>query len=225
MHIQMELQSDVADTQQQMEQQHFHVLAVDDSPFERKLLERLLRECACKAVTCVESGDKALEYLNQLDTYQSNSADSTASLSSSQSPQQEGLKINLIITDYSMPGMSGYDLLKTVKGSSSSWKDIPVVVISSENVPSRISMCLQEGAEEFLLKPLKLSDLKNLQPHLLKSLVHYNKDTKCSTDTGNNNNNNNDNVVKMNNNVISKRIAMSPEPSERRPKPKELAVV
>lgn len=41
------------------------------------------------AVTCVESGDKALEYLNQLDTHQSNSADSTASLSSSQSPQQE----------------------------------------------------------------------------------------------------------------------------------------
>nr|XP_023874349.1 two-component response regulator ORR9-like [Quercus suber] len=220
MHIQMELQSDVADTQQQMEQQHFHVLAVDDSPFERKLLERLLRECSCK-VTCVESGDKALEYLNQLDIHQSNSADSTASSSSSQSPQQEGLKVNLIITDYSMPGMSGYDLLKTVKGSSSSWKDIPVVVISSENVPSRISMCLQEGAEEFLLKPLKLSDLKNLQPHLLKSLVHSNKDTNCSTDSTFNN----DNVVKMNNNVISKRIAMSPEPSERRPKPKELAVV
>jgi len=29
----------------------------------------------------------------------------------------QGLKVNLIITDYSMPGMSGYDLLKTVKVS------------------------------------------------------------------------------------------------------------
>ncbi|KAL2941844.1 Two-component response regulator ORR9 [Bienertia sinuspersici] len=76
--------------------------------------------------------------------------------------QQEGqgTKVNLIMTDYSMPGMSGYDLLKRVKESS--WKDVPVVVISSENVPSRIHICL-EGAEEFLLKSVRLSDLKKLQ--------------------------------------------------------------
>lgn len=83
--------------------------------------------------------------------------------------------MSLIITDYCMPGMTGYDLLKRVKvrgpqikflppsphcsGShikitpvvwcgpladsgmqgSSSLKDIPVVIMSSENVPARIS--------------------------------------------------------------------------------------
>ncbi|KAL2922128.1 Two-component response regulator ORR10 [Bienertia sinuspersici] len=72
----------------------------------------------------------------------------------------QGTRVNLIMTDYSMPGMSGYDLLKGVKESS--WKDVPVVVISSENVPSRIHICL-EGAEEFLLKSVRLSDLKKLQ--------------------------------------------------------------
>ncbi|GMY06749.1 two-component response regulator ORR9-like isoform X2 [Fagus crenata] len=215
----MELQPDVVQTQE-MQQQHFHVLAVDDSLMERKLLERLLRKSSCK-VTCVDSGDKALEYLSLLDTQQTDS-DSKASSSSPQSAKQEGLKVNLIITDYSMPGMSGYDLLKRVKGSS--WKDIPVVVMSSENVPSRISMCLQEGAEEFLLKPLQLSDLKKLQPYLLKSLVESNKGNKSATDTTTGSGN--DNVVKINNNVISTRInAMSPEPSERRPNLKGLAVV
>lgn len=85
------------------------------------------------------------------------------------------------MTDFSMPGMSGYDLLKRLKvnfifinfyffevlltfeGHSKSymhgkmlfvlilfslffhlqksrWKDVPVVVMSSENVPSRINM-------------------------------------------------------------------------------------
>ncbi|KAE8100713.1 hypothetical protein FH972_018580 [Carpinus fangiana] len=199
----MEVRSAVANTQQS-QIQHFHVLAVDDSLIERKILERLLRESSCK-VTCVDSGDKALEYLRLLDTQES---DSTASSSSTQSSQQEGLKVNLIMTDYSMPGMSGYDLLKRVKGSS--WKDIPVVVMSSENVPSRISMCLEEGAEEFLLKPLQLTDLNKLQPHLLKSLVHSNQDT----DNENGNDDDDDNNV-----VISKRKAIvSPEPLETLPK-------
>jgi two-component response regulator (ARR-A family) len=83
---------------------------------------------------------------------------------------------------------------------------------------------LQEGAEEFLLKPLQLSDLKKLQPYLLKSLVESNKGNKSATDTTTSSGN--DNVVKINNNVISTRInAMSPEPSERRPNLKGLAVV
>ncbi|KAF5445186.1 hypothetical protein F2P56_034254 [Juglans regia] len=217
------LHSDVAvHTQQREKLQHFHVLAVDDSLIERKLLERLLRESSCK-VTCVDSGDKALEYLGLLDSQEIDR--STASSSSPQSSTQEGLKaVNLIMTDYSMPGMSGYDLLKRVKGSL--WKDIPVVVMSSENVPSRISMCMEEGAEEFLLKPVQLSDLKKqLQPHLLKLPVHPKIDITTSNDNGN------DSMIidiTMNNNqnvVVSKRKTMTPEPLERRPQMKGLAVI
>ncbi|KAF8377052.1 hypothetical protein HHK36_030424 [Tetracentron sinense] len=170
-------------------QQLFHVLAVDDSLIDRKLLEKLLTVSSCQ-VTCVESGDKALEYLGLLDNLDN---DSTSSSSLSSSSQQEAMKVNLIMTDFCMPGMTGYDLLKRVK-QKSSWKDVPVVVMSSENVPSRINMCLEGGAEEFLLKPVQLSDVKKLQPRLLKSLNY-------------NNNNNN----------ASKRKAAAREPSERRP--------
>ncbi|CAI9776534.1 unnamed protein product [Fraxinus pennsylvanica] len=42
------------------------------------------------------------------------------------------VEVNLVITDYCMPGMSGYALLKKIK-------NIPVVIMSSEDVPSRIS--------------------------------------------------------------------------------------
>ncbi|PQQ21425.1 two-component response regulator ARR17-like [Prunus yedoensis var. nudiflora] len=45
-------------------------------------------------------------------------------------------------------------------------KQIPVIVVSSENIPTRIEKCLEEGAEEFLLKPLRLSDVKKLRCHL-----------------------------------------------------------
>ncbi|XP_028775060.1 two-component response regulator ARR9-like [Neltuma alba] len=123
----------------------------------------------------------------------------------------QGTKVNMIMTDYCMPGMSGYDLLKRLKGSP--WKDIPVVIMSSENVPSRISMCLEGGAEEFLLKPLQLSDLEKLQPYFLK-LPDNSCEGECiSTDNSYNNCN-------------SKRKATSPEPRERsRSKMKELEVV
>lgn len=44
-----------------------------------------------------------------------------------------------------------------------------MVIMSSENVPSRITRCLEEGAEEFFLKPVRLSDLNRLRPHMMKT--------------------------------------------------------
>ncbi|EHA8589385.1 putative Two-component response regulator ORR5 [Cocos nucifera] len=75
--------------------------------------------------------------------------------------------VNMIITDYWMPEMTGYELLKKVK-ESSELKRIPVVIMSSENVPNRISRCLEEGAEDFLLKPIQPSDVSRLCSRVLR---------------------------------------------------------
>ena len=91
-----------------------HVLVVDDSSVDRRLIERLLRVSSCK-VTVVDSGLKALQLLGV-----------------------DGLKVDLILTDYSIPGMTGYELLKKIK-KSSKFKEIPVVIMSSENVLQRIN--------------------------------------------------------------------------------------
>ncbi|XP_062111999.1 two-component response regulator ARR9-like [Humulus lupulus] len=139
----------------------YHVLAVDDSLIDRKLIERLLKTSSYQ-VTTVDSGTKALEFLGFHEDDQSNPE--TPSIS----PNNQDVEVNLIITDYCMPGMTGYDLLKKIK-ESSSLKNIPVVIMSSENVPSRINRCLEEGAEEFFLKPVQLADLKKLKPHLMKT--------------------------------------------------------
>ncbi|KAM0931117.1 hypothetical protein ACQ4PT_000519 [Festuca glaucescens] len=138
----------------------FHVLAVDDSIIDRKLIEMLLKTSSYQ-VTTVDSGSKALEVLGLREEGDDSSP------SSSSSPDHQEVGVNLIITDYCMPGMTGYDLLRRVKGSSS-LKDIPVVIMSSENVPARISRCLEDGAEEFFLKPVKLADMKKLKSHLVR---------------------------------------------------------
>ncbi|KAJ0966824.1 hypothetical protein J5N97_023741 [Dioscorea zingiberensis] len=116
--------------------QQMHVLAVDDNSVDRAVISRILRSSKHK-VTAVDSAQRALDLL--------------------------GLEsdVNMIITDYWMPDMTGFDLLKRVKGSSA-LKEIPVVIMSSENVPSRINRCLEEGAEDFLLKPVRPSDVSRL---------------------------------------------------------------
>ncbi|XP_059642329.1 two-component response regulator ARR5 [Cornus florida] len=135
------------------EARELHVLAVDDSHVDRKVIERLLKISCCK-VTAVESGSRALQYLG-LDGEEKRSVEFDA------------LKVNLVITDYSMPGMNGYELLKKIK-ESSTLKEIPVVIMSSENIVTRIDRCLEEGAEEYLVKPVKLSDVKRLKDFLLR---------------------------------------------------------
>lgn len=82
--------------------------------------------------------------------------------------------------------------------------------------------CLEEGAEEFLLKPVRLSDLEKLQPHLLKSL---NRSCGNNEDSDNDNKNEISNCKSTNNGAFSKRKALSAEAPERRPKMKEVAVV
>ncbi|KAI3876225.1 hypothetical protein MKX03_019865 [Papaver bracteatum] len=134
--------------------EELHVLAVDDNIIDRKLIELLLKKSDCK-VTTAENGARALEYLGLGDE----KATCTDSKTSS--------TVNMIITDYSMPGMTGYELLKKIK-ESSRMKEVPVVIMSSENIPTRINECLEEGAEEFMLKPIRQSDVKKLRCHMMK---------------------------------------------------------
>ncbi|EHA8591668.1 Two-component response regulator ORR9 [Cocos nucifera] len=187
----------------------FHVLAVDDSLIDRKLIERLLKTSSYQ-VTTVESGSKALELLGFREG-QSNTA--------SVSPNQHEIEVNLVITDYCMPGMTGYDLLKKIKGSSS-LKDIPVVIMSSENVPSRISRCLEGGAEEFFLKPVQLSDLKRLRPHILKGKSNCKEQKQEQQQQENNNNNDSSSTSSCSDNQSNKRKAMDEGLSPERTRPR-----
>ncbi|PNT61245.1 hypothetical protein BRADI_5g12697v3, partial [Brachypodium distachyon] len=69
-----------------------YVMAVDDSSVDRAVITALLRRSKYKgAVTAVDSGKRALEILDS-------------------EPN-----VSMIITDYWMPEMTGYNLLKKIK--------------------------------------------------------------------------------------------------------------
>lgn len=157
----------------------FHVLVVDDSITDRKLMERLLKTSSFQ-VSVVDSGNKALEFLGLLDNKGDDSDDNHNDDSNSDSDSDADsvgttsgnhhCQVNLIMTDYSMPGMTGYDLLRKIK-ESERFKDIPVMIMSSENVQTRVAQCLEDGAQEFLLKPVRLSDVDQIiRPHLRRTI-------------------------------------------------------
>lgn len=72
---------------------------------------------------------------------------------------QEDNPVDLILSDYNMPEMNGYDFLVMLK-ENESLKDIPIIYLSGEDdTPTRIKL-LEGGAEDFILKPFNPLELK-----------------------------------------------------------------
>ncbi|KAJ0972867.1 hypothetical protein J5N97_020826 [Dioscorea zingiberensis] len=128
------------------------ILVVDDSPLDRKVVDMLLkRSDGLFEVISADSGMKAMQVLGFNEE-------------KSDFPSAKEQKIDIILTDYCMPEMTGYDLLKAVKEHDCP-RSIPVVIMSSENDPQRIKRCLAVGAEDFFLKPLKVQDAQKLRQY------------------------------------------------------------
>ncbi len=62
-------------------------------------------------------------------------------------------KPDVLITDIIMPEMDGYELCRTVK-SDDNLKDIPVMLLTSLSSPADVLKALQNGADNFITKPV-----------------------------------------------------------------------
>ncbi|KAK1324020.1 Two-component response regulator ARR3 [Acorus calamus] len=131
------------------EENRVRVLVVDDCAVDRKVVERLLKNGSFEVIL-VNSGKKAMEVLG---------------LHEEMSPTINDQRFDIILTDYCMPEMTGYDLLK----ENNSVKSVPVVIMSSENNAQRINSCQVVGAEDFILKPLQAGDIQRLRGHVRRN--------------------------------------------------------
>jgi DNA-binding NtrC family response regulator len=68
-----------------------------------------------------------------------------------------GEEIILMVSDISMPGMSGLDLLPIVKDRR---PDLPVFMISAYGDNDTVDIALARGARKFLTKPVDFAQLK-----------------------------------------------------------------
>jgi signal transduction histidine kinase len=68
---------------------------------------------------------------------------------------------DLILLDVMMPGISGYDVCKTLKRNAKT-KEIPVVIFTAVTEKVNIDKAKQAGADGFVTKPFKKEDLIDL---------------------------------------------------------------
>jgi CheY-like chemotaxis protein len=63
-------------------------------------------------------------------------------------------EINLVLTDYNMPGCSGFELLQKIKTNPET-KDVPVIFLTTELDPDKIKRAKETGLAAWIKKPYK----------------------------------------------------------------------
>lgn len=103
---------------------------------------------------------------NAVFVFEANTAEDALSILKTQVP-------DLLITDISMPGMSGTDLTKVVKGL---YPDMKVLVLTMYNDPSIISEILNAEAEGYILKNTGKNELINAINKIMDGGTYYSKE-------------------------------------------------
>lgn len=83
--------------------------------------------------------------------------------------EKEKGAVDVILLDWNMPRMNGYELLKAVK-SNNSLKHIPVIMLTTESEKANINKALQEGAASYILKPFTKDDILDNLSKVLKDV-------------------------------------------------------
>lgn len=70
-----------------------------------------------------------------------------------------GTRPDLLILDINMPEVSGLDLLEFVRRRPE-WKDLPIIMLSSEAADVTVDQALALGADAYTMKPVTIEELE-----------------------------------------------------------------
>lgn len=73
----------------------------------------------------------------------------------------EGERPDLILLDINMPEITGIDFLEFLR-LRSEYKNIPVVMLSSETTDAQVDEAMDLGADGFLFKPVTIDELEEV---------------------------------------------------------------
>jgi two-component system chemotaxis response regulator CheY len=118
------------------------VLVVDDSSAIRTIIKGSLNKIGFDDVVLAEDGVVAL---NKLQSYDD---------------------INLIITDWNMPNMNGYEFVEKVRGNSS-YSKVPILMVTTEGGKKEVLSALKLGVNGYIVKPFS----KELLEEKIKNLM------------------------------------------------------
>jgi DNA-binding NtrC family response regulator len=124
------------------------ILLVDDDPVAHRILRHHLKNWRME---CVYSAREALDAL-------------------------EKQNFVIVITDLIMPEVDGIDLLREIKKR---YKNrVQVIMATASDQLDNLIEALDEGASDFLLKPLKAEDIEEVLEHTLSRIDRWSRTMK-----------------------------------------------
>lgn len=117
------------------------VLLVEGDDSTRHIIAALLRKCYYK-VAAVSDGLKAWEML-----------------------KERPHSIDVVLAEVDVPSISGITLLSMIMDHETC-KNIPVIMMSSNDSINMVFNCMLKGAADFLVKPVRKNELRNLWQHV-----------------------------------------------------------
>lgn len=73
--------------------------------------------------------------------------------------KMEGRKYGLVISDWNMPEMTGYELLKQVRGTEGMSKT-PFIMVTAESKTENVIAAKKAGVNNYIVKPFNAQTLK-----------------------------------------------------------------
>ena len=142
----------------------FHILLVEDSRTDVKIIERALREGGVEhRLTVLHDGRHALDHLLRLE-----------------SPDcPEDVEPDLILLDLNLPGIDGCEVLTRIKHHPF-LRAIPVVVLTTSGRDEDVAQTYAAGANTYIQKP----DEYPLYRDLVLTLRHYWQETALRAPRG-----------------------------------------
>lgn len=128
------------------------VLVVDDDVTCLKILEQMLRRCSYHVTTC----SQATSALNLL-------------------RERKG-GFDVVLSDVHMPDMDGFKLLELVGLEM----DLPVIMMSADGRTNLVLRGIRHGACDYLIKPIREEQLKNIWQHVVRKKWNENKEHENS---------------------------------------------
>jgi signal transduction histidine kinase/CheY-like chemotaxis protein len=122
----------------------WRVLIVDDAPELLLLLRKLVERMGYQVETALSAG-AALKILAEH-------------------------RIDLLLTDWSMPGMNGGELIAALK-CDARLRDIPSIVLTGHDTDTERRDAFAAGCDRFLVKPVRRDDLQRVICELLNAAV------------------------------------------------------
>lgn len=119
--------------------QNSKFLIVDDFATMRKIIKKVLTELGYTNIEEAEDGKPAMQMMVEA--------------------LERGSPVDVVISDWNMPVMSGLDLLRACR-SDSRFKTVPFMLVTAESEQKNILEAAKAGVSDYVVKPFNSNTLK-----------------------------------------------------------------